>query len=146
MKHTGMTHKGLVSLHTSFILSALAGPLSSCSPWITGIPGAFAPGSTGSHDQLYLLPLPQGLTLSKTKLFSLKEFELGKLLQWHKGPPFSPAEMPAIKFNLVINLFLREHLLFPLCITLSLVCPVPPIIKFLFCEVEKNNVFLWDTF
>lgn len=99
-------------------------------------------GPPGAVNKPYLLPLPRRLTFSKTRLFSLMLFELGELLWWRKGPPFSPAEMPAVRLNLVMTLLVGEQLLFPLFTTLSLICPAPPTIKFLFCEVEENNVIL----
>lgn len=137
--------QGLMIQHTWF-LSALSGPLSYNSAWITGMRCPFAPGSPETCDQPYMLLLPWGPTVSKTRLFSLMQFELGKLLQWHKGPPFSPAEMPAVRFNLVMNLFVREQLLFQLFTTPSLVCPAPPTVKFLFHEAKENNIFLWDSY
>lgn len=91
------------------IFSALTGPLSCCSAWITGILCPFAPRSPGSCDQPYILPLPRVPTLSKTKLFCLMQFELGKLLQCIKD--HISVLQRCQQSDLVMNSFLRGQLL-----------------------------------
>lgn len=54
------------------------------------------------------------------------QFELGKPLWWHNGPPFSLAEMPTVRLNLVMNFLVGEQLLFPLFTTLWFVQCLQP--------------------
>lgn len=77
----------------TWFLSSPAGPLPSCATGITGTPWPFAPGTPWSSDEPHMLPLTRGSSFSEMQL------ELGKLLWWRKGLPFTPAEMPAARLT-----------------------------------------------
>lgn len=106
----------------TWFLSSLAGPLACCATGITSIPWPFAPGTPWSCDETHMLPLTWGSSFSETGLFSLMQLELGKLLWWCRGLPFTPAEMPAARLTHVMTLFVRVQLLFLLFTTLACQC------------------------